>query len=119
MIKEFIVYATEVIVNVSGTTKFPVKVYHTPADNGGWVEGDAVVSSEDYQYLNSYSFSAKVYDTPSTFGINKGRISKLYVRDISANTEVIGYDREWYCEPQYPQEKAVLEALLTIFATSM
>ena len=87
-------YATEVIVNVSGTTKFPVKVYHTPADGHCWVEGDAVVSSEDYQYLNGYSFSAKVYAAPSTSGINKGRISKLYVRDVSTNTEVIGYDRE-------------------------
>ena len=60
-----------------------------------------------------------MYDGPSTSGINGGRICKLYVRDVSTNTEVIGYDWEWYCEPQCPQEKAVLEALLTIFATSM
>ena len=112
------IMSPEVIVDVSGT-KFPVKVYYSTADKCVWVEGNAVVQSEDYEYLNGYSFSAKVYDTPSTFGINKGRISKLYVRDVSTNTEVIGYDWEWYCEPQYPQEKAVLEALLTIFATSM
>ena len=112
------IMSPEVIVDVSGT-KFPVKVYYSTADKCVWVEGNAVVQSEDYKYLNGYSFSAKVYDAPSTFGINKGRISKLYVRDVSANTEVIGYDREWYCEPQYPQEKAVLEALLTIFDTSM
>ena len=112
------IMSPEVIVDVSGT-KFPVKVYYSTADKCVWVEGDAVVSSEDYQYLNGYSFSAKVYAAPSTSGINKGRISKLYVRDVSTNTEVIGYDREWYCEPQYPQEKAVLEALLTIFDTSM
>ena len=109
----------EVIVDVLGT-KFPVKVYYSTEDNGGWwVEGNAVVQSEDHEYLNGYSFSAKVYDGPSTSGINGGRICKLYVRDVSTNTEVIGYDWEWYCEPQCPQEKAVLEALLTIFATSM
>ena len=111
--------AIEVIVDVSRTAKFPVKVYHTSADDHGWVEGNIVVQSEDYQWLNGYSFSAKVYDTPSTFGINEGRISKLYVKDVSTNTEVIGYDRGWYCEPQYPQEKAALGALLTIFDTSM
>ena len=105
---------TEVIVDVSGT-KFPVTVYYSTADKCVWVEGNAVVQSEDYEYLNGYSFSAKVYDGPSTSGINGGRICKLYVRDVSTNTEVIGYDWEWYCEPQYPQEKAVLEALLTIF----
>ena len=107
--------AIEVIVDVSGTTKFPVKVYHTSADDRGWVEGNIVVQNEDYQWLSGYSFSAKVYDTPSRYGINNGRISKLYVRDVSTITEVIGYDRGWYCEPQHPQEKAVLGALLTIF----
>ena len=112
------IMSPEVIVDVSGT-KFPVKVYYSTADKCVWVEGNAVVQSEDYEYLNGYSFSAKVYDGPSTSGINGGRICKLYVRDVSTNTEVIGYDWEWYCEPQCPQEKAVLEALLTIFATSM
>ena len=112
------IMSPEVIVDVSGT-KFPVKVYYSTADKCVWVEGNAVVQSEDYEYLNGYSFSAKVYDRPSMSGINGGRICKLYVRDVSTNTEVIGYDWEWYCEPQCPQEKAVLEALLTIFATSM
>lgn len=112
------IMSPEVIVDVSGT-KFPVKVYYSTADKCVWVEGNAVVQSEDYQWLSGYSFSAKVYDTPSKYGINEGRISKLYVRDVSTITEVIGYDRGWYCEPQYPQEKAVLEALLTIFDTSM
>lgn len=104
----------EVIVDVSGT-KFPVKVYYSTSDKCVWVEGNAVVQSEDYKYFTGYSFSAKVFDGPSTSSINKGRISKLYVRDISANTEVIGYDREWYCEPQCPWDIAVLKALLTIF----
>ena len=108
------IMSPEVIVDVSGT-KFPVKVYYSTADKCVWVEGNAVVQSEDYEYLNGYSFSAKVYDGPSTSGINEGRICKLYVRDVSTNTEVIGYDWEWYCEPQCPWDIAVLKALLTIF----
>lgn len=108
------IMSPEVIVDVSGT-KFPVKVYYSTADKCVWVEGHAVVQSEDHEYLNGYSFSAKVYDGPSTSGINNGRICKLYVRNVNTNTEVVGYDWEWYCEPQYPQDKAVLGALLTIF----
>jgi hypothetical protein len=107
---------TEVTVDVSGT-QFPVKVYYNTADDCGWTAGRIeTLSGVDHYESYIYEFEAKVYDGPSTFGINGGRIYKLYVRDISANTEVIGYDREWYCEPQYPQEKAVLEALLTIFS---
>lgn len=35
---------------------------------------------------------AKVYDEPSCYGINDGRISKLYIKDRSGN-EIYCYDR--------------------------
>lgn len=110
--------ASEIIVNVSGT-QFPVKVYTNTADDRGWVLGRIVVRNADYQYSSSYDFGAKVYDTPSKYGINEGRVSKLYVKDINSYipTEVIGYDREWYLEPHCPQEMAALGAILTIFDT--
>ena len=85
--------STRVMVDVDKTSsiEFPVEVRYHEADDC-WVEGYIVVRSEDHEYLNGYSFSAKVYAGPSTSGINKGRICKLYVRDVSTNTEVIGYD---------------------------
>ena len=48
------IMSPEVIVDVSGT-KSPVKVYYSTADKCVWVEGNAVVQSEDYEYLNGYS----------------------------------------------------------------
>lgn len=49
-------------------------------------------------YLNSdkYFYSVKVYDEPSKFGIDGGRISKLEIRDKDTNL-IIGYDRgDWW-----------------------
>ena len=49
-------------------------------------------------YLNSdkYFYSVKVYDEPSKFGIDGGRISKLEIRDKDMNL-IIGYDRgDWW-----------------------
>ena len=44
-----------------------------------------------------YSFSAKVYDRASGFGINNGRVSKLTVwRD---GQEIMNYDRGWDVRP--------------------
>lgn len=48
-------------------------------ENSNWVQG----------IVDEYKFSAKLYDEPSIFGINEGRISKLYIEG-NAN-----YDRGW------------------------
>lgn len=107
----------EVIVDVSGTL-FPVKVYHTPADNRGWTAGRIeTLSGVDHYESYIYEFEAKVYDLPSKNGIDGGCISKLFVTDMRTDAEVIGYDRGWYLEPHCPQEYAALNALLTIFDT--
>ena len=106
---------TEVTVDVSGTL-FPVKVYHTPADNRGWTAGRIeTLSGVDHYESYIYEFEAKVYDLPSKNGIDGGRISKLFVKDMRTDAEIIGYDREWYLEPKRLQEYAIVNALLTIF----
>lgn len=108
--------ATEITVSVSGT-EFPVKVYHDTVNDRGWVSGYITVRSADYLYVSRYDFEAKVYYEPSDNGINGGRISKLFVKDADPDMvfEVIGYDREWYLEPQRPQDEAALGAILAIF----
>lgn len=50
---------------------------------GGYVE---VLGSKIF-------YTAKVYDKPSKYGINEGRISKLFC-GIN-NTEILSYDRGW------------------------
>ena len=49
-----------------------------------WIEG----------ILNGYKYSAKVYDIPSDMGINRGRVSKLTIKD-AAGRMVAHYDRGW------------------------
>lgn len=95
----------------------PVEVdYHT-VDDYGWIEGTVEVQNVCQYGSRSYRFNAKVYGLPSNNGIDDGCISKLYVTDVNTGIEVIGYDREWYCEPCCPQEDAALNALLEIFDT--
>lgn len=60
--------------------------------------------------LNIYHYQAKVYDTPSQYGIRRGKISKLSVR-LNGQT-VIGYDRGWYKEPSTQEERVVLFIIL-------
>lgn len=40
---------------------------------------------------NKYTWKAKIYDEPSQFGINEGRVSKLFVKE--GQVEVYCYDR--------------------------
>lgn len=96
-----------------------VEVRYNTADDNGRITGYIEVHSVCRQYSSSYEFEAEVYYWPSLFGINEGRIGKLCVRDVNSDnaTEVIKYDREWCLKPYCPEERAALEALLTIFDT--
>ena len=69
-----------------------------------WKEGSIKVGSDIYHY------QVKVYDTPSQYGIQRGRISKLSVR--LNDQVVIGYDRGWYKKPSTQEERAVLWIIL-------
>lgn len=96
-----------------------VVVDYSKVDDYGWNEGTIEVQNVCQDGSRSYKFEAKVYGVPSHNGINNGRISKLYVTDIHTGTEVIGYDRGWYCKPHCPQEQVVLNTLLEIFDTPL
>ena len=111
---------TKVIVDLDDMTEveFPVEVCYCTVNDYGWIGGHITVQSVCQYHPCSYEFEVKVYDAPSEYGIDEGCISKLYVKDISTNTEVIGYDRGWYIEPYCPQEHAVLNTVLEIFDTS-
>lgn len=43
--------------------------------------------------INGYQYEAKVYDFPGRFGINKGKISKLWIYDNGK--EIVAFDRGW------------------------
>lgn len=112
--------STSIIVDIDNISEaqFPVNVCYNTVDNYGWINGHIEIPPHVGQYSScNYEFEAKVYDKPSHLGIDGGCISKLYVKDMYNDTEVIGYDRGWYLEPHYPQEYAALNALLEIFDT--
>lgn len=72
-----------------------------------WVRGTLNQHSE-------YTFDAKVYDQPSKFGIEQGRVSKLMVRDHT-NEIVINYDRGWDTTPSNEKEVSVLRDITAGF----
>ena len=72
--------STSVIVDIDDIAEieFPVEVCYNKVDNYGWIEGSITVRGVCRWYSCYYVFKAKVYDTPSKYGIDDGCISKLY-----------------------------------------
>ena len=60
--------------------------------------------------IDGYEYEAKVYDLGSEYGINGGRISKLYV--TKAGRVVINYDRGWDIKPKTAEANRILQAIL-------
>jgi hypothetical protein len=68
----------------------------------GWVEGT----------INGYRFHAKAYDEGSEFGLNQGRVSKLWIRDDAQAQTIANYERGWDVRPRKATDRRVLEALV-------
>ena len=62
----------------------PIKpiAYHEIPDTN-WYQGE----------VGYYSWEGKIFDDPSQFGINNGRVSKLKIK--KGNKVVVNYDRGW------------------------
>ena len=72
--------------------------------------------------VGKYTFEAKLFDDPSTYGINNGRVSKLFIYNDKERIEkrnffapcIVNYDRGWDIKPSKearPYYKAVLRLL--------
>lgn len=72
-----------------------------------WERGSIKVGAKTYRY------HAKVYDLPSKYGINRGRVSKLSV--LLDGQMVIIYDRGWDKQPATQEEKSVLASILNLY----
>ena len=69
-----------------------------------WEHGTLKVENQNISY------SIKVFEEPSEYGINKGRISKL---TLKANKRVIAnYDRGWDIMPTSELASEALEMIL-------
>lgn len=96
-------------------------VWHLTVNQKGlpypWVHGTLEETYFDGIFIaNSYGFKAKVYDEGSKFGINNGRISKLFVWKSElgriCNRKVANYDRGWDMQPTDKTEKEVLQRII-------
>jgi hypothetical protein len=65
--------------------------------------------------IGCYRFQAKVYDTGSKFGINKGRVSKLDVWNEFAGVPETDfrYDRGWDKKPESDEHWELLWEMLS------
>ena len=61
--------------------------------------------------IEDMSFEAKVYDVPSLFGIDYGRVVKLTVYAKRLDQEIIVYERGWEKYPTKNHED-ILDAIL-------
>lgn len=70
--------------------------------------------------IEGYHFQAAVYDEPSVYGINQGRISKLMVWDEAKRQRyrnifraaLMNYDRGWDIKPK-AEHKAMIDDLIS------
>lgn len=78
-----------------------------------WKMGTLSIPVGDGQAV--FSYAVKRYDTPSEYGINGGRVSKLEVRD--AEKIRVHYERGWdiYPAPDDEAAKTALSMLLERF----
>ena len=60
--------------------------------------------------INNIKWSAKVYDEPSEFGINSGRISKLWI--AIDGVAICNYDRGWDLKPSSRDAKRAYKAVV-------
>ena len=69
-----------------------------------WKEGALKV------YDNIFHYWMKVYEGPSEFGINGGKVSKLMLK---RNSKIVcNYDRGWDVKPADPDTEHAVELLL-------
>lgn len=57
-----------------------------------------------YANFGEFYFNAKVFNEKSEFGINEGKVSKLYIfhepHKYRFEKEVVSYDRGWIIKPE-------------------
>ena len=63
----------------------------------------------------NYSFSAKIYNEPSHWGINCGRVSKLWVTNKKLDKLVFEYDRILCIGTEKQIEKGMVHDLIVFF----
>lgn len=64
--------------------------------------------------VGSHFFQAQVFNEPSEWGINDGRVSRLAIRPMGETwaASIVSYERGWDRRPKTAEERSIFEAVL-------
>ena len=87
--------------------KRKVKLTAKAVPDTNWTRGTATLPNG-----RRFIFDIKHFKEPSSFGIEEGRISKLFIMTEVRRSTVALYDRGWDVRPKNPDVRAVYKTLL-------
>ena len=68
-----------------------------------------------YGQIGGFDFEVKHWPEPSIFGIDEGRISKLWISSRVSYRTVASYDRGWDIRPRFDNEIEATQAVIDRF----
>lgn len=78
------------------------------ADIPMWIKGTVKINDIEYEV------QAKVFLEGSEFGIDKGPISKLTIKNLNDKNTIVNFDRGWDIKPSNEEDKKVYEEIVKI-----
>lgn len=88
------------------TPPAPIAQFKDFSMDSSWVNGT----------VDRFTFEAKLFDNPSCFGINDGRVSKLNIANAMGRW-VVNYDRGWDIKPA-AAHKPYFDAVMKLLEAS-
>ncbi|MHC5216837.1 DUF7678 domain-containing protein [Enterococcus sp. LJL128] len=67
--------------------------------------------------IEKYEYKIRVFEMPSNFGIEGGRISNLTLIDTETGEEVVDYDRGWGgLEPKNAEQTRIVKMIVAKYS---
>ena len=92
-----------------GFTEGPHKMVKILKHDRAWTIAEALFEKTIY-YIN-----VKHFDKPSKYGIQNGRISKLWIREEGEIEPCVSYDRGWNVRPRSKAAKGLYNEILAMY----
>lgn len=93
----------------TGFTEGPHKMVKIEKHDGAWTIAKALFEKR------IYIINVKHFEEPSKYGIQNGRISKLWIREEGEIEPLVNYDRGWDVRPRTKAAKAIYKEIIEMF----
>lgn len=80
--------------------------------NNNWSEGEIRIPAKDSSRYVDFKYQMKHFEEPSEFGIDGGRVSKLFLRETKSGEIACNYDRGWDIEPTSTEAETAYKILI-------